>query len=316
MSILARYRGAVNSFQTQFSIEYLIIGGGGGGGGDIGGGGGAGGYRSSVIGENSGNNSPAEPIVQVNLGETFEVTVGAGSPGVLADSGGTVSSDGLNGVATSIVFPAETISALGGGGGGGYLNVSPFSSRPGKSGGSGGGGSYAVQGGNGSVYGTSGGSGNNTVSHGRASGGGGGGASASGANAPSQDNGGAGGAGISSSITGTLVTRGGGGGGGIGNNSTGSGGAAGTGGGGEGGDLALFSGTPGDINTGGGGGGSIGGQAVDFQKGSSGGSGVVILRYPAKLRLTVGSGLISSTTTSGVVKITQFTAGTDTITVG
>ena len=46
----------------------------------------------------------------------------------------------------------------------------------------------------------------------------------------------------------------------------------------------------------------------------AGGSGVVILRYPAGNTINVGSGLTSSTATDGDFKVTTFTAGTDTIT--
>jgi len=61
--------------------------------------------------------------------------------------------------------------------------------------------------------------------------------------------------------------------------------------------------TSGTANTGGGGGGKQG----------LGGSGVVIIKYPATRSLTVGAGLTSSTTTSGDYKITTFTAGTDSV---
>jgi hypothetical protein len=37
------------------------------------------------------------------------------------------------------------------------------------------------------------------------------------------------------------------------------------------------------------------------------------LRYPDSVTLTIGVGLTSSTTTSGGLKITSFTAGTDTV---
>ena len=48
-------------------------------------------------------------------------------------------------------------------------------------------------------------------------------------------------------------------------------------------------------------------------KGGNGGSGVVILRYPANKTLTIGGGLTSTTSTVGENKVTVFTAGTDTI---
>ena len=45
----------------------------------------------------------------------------------------------------------------------------------------------------------------------------------------------------------------------------------------------------------------------------TGGSGIVIVRYPNTYTITVGAGLTSSTTTDGSDKVTSFTAGTDTI---
>ena len=62
----------------------------------------------------------------------------------------------------------------------------------------------------------------------------------------------------------------------------------------------------GDANTGGGGGGVPG-------AGTTGGSGVVILRYPSVNNITVGAGLTSTTFTEGSNKVTVFTAGTGTI---
>ena len=72
--------------------------------------------------------------------------------------------------------------------------------------------------------------------------------------------------------------------------------------------------TSGTANTGGGGGG-LGGQTnagLGYSSGT-GGSGIVIIRYPNTYTITVGSGLTSSTTTDGSDKVTSFTAGTDTI---
>jgi hypothetical protein len=40
---------------------------------------------------------------------------------------------------------------------------------------------------------------------------------------------------------------------------------------------------------------------------------VVIVRYPNTLTITVGSGLTSTTTTTGTDKVTTFTAGSDNI---
>jgi hypothetical protein len=66
------------------------------------------------------------------------------------------------------------------------------------------------------------------------------------------------------------------------------------------------------VNTGGGGGGGTGYDAANGYPGS-GGSGVVILRYPNTYTITVGSGLTSITTSVGTDKVTVFTAGTDTV---
>jgi hypothetical protein len=43
---------------------------------------------------------------------------------------------------------------------------------------------------------------------------------------------------------------------------------------------------------------------------SNGGSGVVILRYPVDLTITIGAGLTGSTATDGAFKVSTITAGT------
>jgi hypothetical protein len=72
--------------------------------------------------------------------------------------------------------------------------------------------------------------------------------------------------------------------------------------------LAV-AGTP---NTGGGGGRGVSQGATIVA--ASGGSGVVILRYPSYYTLSVGAGLTSTTSTVGSNKVTTFTAGTGIIT--
>jgi hypothetical protein len=69
------------------------------------------------------------------------------------------------------------------------------------------------------------------------------------------------------------------------------------------------------VNTGGGGGGD--GDLNAGTTGGSGGSGIVILRYPDTLPAftSIGGGLTYSITTSGGYRIYQFTAGTGTVTV-
>jgi hypothetical protein len=44
--------------------------------------------------------------------------------------------------------------------------------------------------------------------------------------------------------------------------------------------------------------------------GGNGGSGVVILRYPAAYNITIGAGLTGSTETIGFAKVTTITQGT------
>jgi hypothetical protein len=44
--------------------------------------------------------------------------------------------------------------------------------------------------------------------------------------------------------------------------------------------------------------------------GFTGGSGLVILRYPASLTITIGAGLTGSTSTVGANKVTTITQGT------
>jgi hypothetical protein len=57
------------------------------------------------------------------------------------------------------------------------------------------------------------------------------------------------------------------------------------------------------------------GSAGDQSNSVNGASGVVIIRYPATQSFSIGAGLTSSTTTVGDDKVTQFTAGTGTVTV-
>jgi hypothetical protein len=268
-------------------FTYLVIGAGGGGGTGAnvtnlaaGGGGGAGGYRCNVTGENTGGGLSAETALLLESG-SYTVTIGAGGTGaVAADTNGT-----QGGVS---VF--ASVRSYGGGGG--------SKPSPGFFGGSGSGaGAQGTPAGLGlSGQGSNGGVGANS------GGGGGGGASAVG-QAGTTDNGGDGGAGVSSSITGSSVGRAGGGGGG--SNSSNPGGD-GTQGGGTGGNQ-FTNATAGTVNTGGGGGGGRIGNAAN------GGSGVVILKYPDSITLTIGGGLTSSTSTAGGFKTTTFTAGTDTV---
>ena len=277
---------------TPLTVDFLVVGGGAGATSDISGGGGAGGLRTSY-GSSSGGGASAETSLDLLIATDYTVTVGAGGTGVVS-SGGSA----LNG--SNSVF--STITSIGGGGGHRVGN--------GATGGSGGGvgrgnsGSYTPGSGT-ADQGYAGGPDTGAVA-----GTGGGGASAvggnsSGAGNPSQ--GGVGGAGLAVSIAGSSVTYAGGGGGG-GYYSTG--GSGGSGGGGTGGTgNAQNNASNGTPNTGGGAGGGEQNSTVA----RSGGSGVVILRYPDTYTITIGAGLTGSTATDGTDKVTTFTAGTGNI---
>ena len=276
-------------------FDFLVIAGGGAGAGQsgtntYGGGGGAGGYRSSVVGELSGGSAVAESALFLAPG-TVTVTVGAGAAGV---SGFNTSPN----VASNSEF--ASIISVGGGFGGGYY----ISNGQGGSAGGGGVAEQAIQRtplGGIPKMGRNGGS--PSGGPGSTAGGGGGGAQNVGATAVTTT-GGNGGSGISSSINGSPVTRGGGGGGGA----TTTAGTGGAGGGGNGGAVNA-NGSPGTANTGGGGGGAAR-QGAGDSAGGNGGSGVVIIKYPDTITLTIDPGLTSSTSTAGGFKTTTFTAGT------
>jgi hypothetical protein len=116
---------------------------------------------------------------------------------------------------------------------------------------------------------------------------------------------------LQSSITGSYYS--GGGGGGTVGNSAGGGGNGGGGGGGAFASGDYFPGTPGSTNTGGGGGG--GGNVGQDPTPGSGGSGIVVLKYPDTATISnPGGGLTFSTPApAGGFKVTSFTAGTGTI---
>jgi len=262
------------------AIDYLVIAGGAAGGtGDRGAGGGAGGYRESK--------SPTAPWTASPLATSTSITAAATTYPIIVGGGGAGVPLGT-GVGTSgspSVF--STITSAGGGGGGGGGSPAPTPTNQGLTGGSGGGSGIlgipnntTLPGGAGNTppvsppQGNNGGWGqyiNNAGS------GGGGGAGAVGCNAigPVPGRGGAGGNGVTTSITSSPVTYAGGG-GGAGDNGPKSGG---TGGGGAAGAPGL-KGVDGTANTGGGGGG--GGSGANPGPGgtfSSGGSGIVVIRY-------------------------------------
>lgn len=212
---------------------------------------------------------------------------GGGGGGVISNS--LIATVGTFAITVSDNSSAFGFTALKGGYGSFYDSAGePPDYVPAQSGGSGGGGSV------GSTSGASGtvGQGNNggTAS---SAGGGGGGAGGVGGN-PSGLNGGTGGLGFASSITGTVVTYGGGGGG----SSTGVGiGGAGNGGGGNGASNT----TPPTNGINGRGGG--GGAANTTYGSTTGGDGVVIIRYTTS-QITATGGVI---TTDGLSTIHTFT---------
>ena len=156
------------------------------------------------------------------------------------------------------------------------------STNNGGNGGSGGGSGYNSTGGTGTTgQGTNGG---NTLPLGTGDGGGGGGSSTAGSG-PNK------GSGSAISITGSSVTYAAGGDGGAA--STNAAGAAGT------------------ANSGN---GSKGNGGTTNTTCGAGGSGIVILKYPDTLTITIGAGLTGTTASpSGGYKVTSFTAGTGTV---
>ena len=263
-------------------VSYMVVAGGGGGGGRHGGGGGAGGFREDKSPVTPYTASPLEGAGPITVTATaFPITVGGGgTAGVFAPTPTTNGGQG-----GSSIF--STITSAGGGGGGTAVSSTPCGATT-LAGGSGGGGTHcgpSVAGGNGNTppvspaQGTNGGTGLATVPY---NGGGGGGATAAGGAAGGA--GGVGGAGATTSINASSTTFAGGGGGGA---YVGSGGAGGSGGGGGGsgsGNGPSFQATAGTVNTGGGGGGTGNMQAcqpgpTSPQIGSTGGSGIVIIRY-------------------------------------
>jgi hypothetical protein len=258
--------------------DYLVVAGGGGGGGRCGGGGGAGGIIYNNESFSAGN---------------YNVTIGAGGIGAVAQSNNYLFALGSNGSNSSII--GNNINKVAIGGGRGAASGSNGYGSP-SSGGSGGGSVTAGLGSGGIRTGelgtinqgyNGGNSIGGTLNEGRCySGSGGGGAGASGYSNSIQsgDNAkpGGGGIGIQLSISGTPVYYAGGGGGGVHELSNQTNSLGGNGGGGSGGKLANVAAQAGTANTGGGGGG---GGANNIGSGFSGaggngGSGIVIIRYP------------------------------------
>jgi hypothetical protein len=251
---------------SPFSANYLVVAGGGSGGSQYGGGGGAGGLKTTTT--YGGSGAPLSLLKST----AYNVTVGAGGAGVIYST--SPSNNGENSIFDSVTAT--------GGGYGGYFFGGSTASTGGNSGGSGGGGGMGLTAGVSTPGGiaTPAGEGFNGGNGYRGSGtdykgGGGGGAGAAGQNATDSGyaQGGIGGAGLEVNIIGGTGNYYAGGGGGSGNTS---GGAGGIGGGGSAGGAAVDT-KSGIINTGGGGGGML--PHVGPYSGS-GGSGIVILRYP------------------------------------
>lgn len=284
----------------ELAIEYLVVAGGGGAGGSSGtsiasGGGGAGGYRSSVIGESSGGGNGAEATLSLSVDTAYNVTIGAGGNG-----GGPGFATGSKGQDTSF----HTVTSLGGGGGGTWSNAA----TSGGSGGAAGENGQSLNGAAGTTnQGYAGGNDSGYDNGSPSSGGGGGGAGGVGGNTANTSTGGSGGPGVVSWITNSAVTYAAGGGGAA----NGTAGTSATGGNGRQGTTGR--GSNGNNNTGGGGGGSLTNGTEAAQQGGNGGSGVVILRYPNGLSITLSAGLTGSTSTIGQYKVTEITAGTGTV---
>ncbi len=294
---------------TPLTVDYLVVAGGGGSGTNFSGGGGAGGLRTSY-GSISGGGSSSESTPTLSTNTAYTVTIGGGG--------------GLNGQGGNSTF--NTITSTGGGKGAGWQ-------QPTSVGGSGGGqgvfnpGTYFLDGAAGTAgQGYKGGGYyfNNLAS----AAGGGGGAGQAGQHGLNPT-GGYGGDGIAVSIlsvsnattasvgevTGSLVYYAGGGGGSAMNPSGSVGGAGGTGGGGNGANDTGGANSTNEAGTANTGGGAGGGSRYSGQ-GKTGGSGVIILRYPDDYAITVGSGITQasgSPFTDGSNKISVFTAGTGNI---
>jgi len=233
------------------SMDTLIVAGGGAGGNWHAGGGGAGGMITY-------NTTPSAG--------TYTMTVGAGG------AGGTTSVGSQGG--SSVAFSQSTV---GGGRGGNYNNAT----LAGNGGSGAGGNGQDDQNTRGTGTAGQGSDGGNGWSGGSHAGGGGGGKGATGGTGQNQQTAGNGGAGGTNDYrTGSNVTYAGGGGGGVWHN-TSTGGTGGTGGGGNG----SYNGnnnppTAGTDNTGGGGGGSgAQGDNTSYASQTTGGSGIIVVRY-------------------------------------
>ncbi len=273
---------SISNTPTDNIVSYVVVA---GGGGTQEGGGGAGGYREVISPSSPYSGSPLDgypsaPNRVTVTAQGYSVVVGAG--GAVGTPSPTNPQPPTTTGQPGSVSTFATITSAGGGGGGKYTN-NPGDRNKGLPGGSGGGsaahGNPAPQ--------TAGGTGNTpptTPPQGQNGGpsnggypnfgGGGGGAGGVGnTGVPGPGGGAPGGAGVTSSITGSAVGRAGGGGGGISapNGFSPSPGFGGGNGGCQPASPPLTTG--GTANTGGGGGGTW------SAPGTTGGSGIVVIRY-------------------------------------
>jgi len=287
------------------SVQYLVSA---GGGGASNGGGGGGGYRTGTL--------------AVSHATNLTLEVGGGGAGALQH---------VNNAARGSDSIFSTITSTGGGGG---IKQYDGATTDADGGSGGGGGGYpATRKGSGNTPSTTPSQGNDGAGGtfgANYSGGGGGGAGAAGT-AGSGTTPGNGGVGATTTIISTTeagtysvgevsggsVYFSGGGAGGSKNDTAGY--TPGTGGLGGGGDTSASrpgGGQAGAAKTGGGGGGpAYLGVYTSTESGGNGGSGTVILRYPATNTLTKSVGLTGTVDvlTSGSEKIAVFTAGTGTV---
>jgi hypothetical protein len=243
---------------VALTADVLVVAGGGGGASNLGGGGGAGGLLFA-------STQSFAPTTG------YGVTVGAGGAGGIYSGG---QQTGANGINSSVIGGAISLTAIAGGGGDGQILTS------------GSGGSSGGTRGAGTVGTATSGQGNlGATGLVGAVGGGGGGAGTAGTQGSAGYNGGAGGLGLATysqwgastslgqNVSGTYYFAGGGGGAGYSTSGGTSGGTGGVGGGGVGKYQTGIAATNGTVNTGGG-----GGATVDTT-GGAGGSGIVIIRY-------------------------------------
>ncbi len=279
----------VNTSSRAFSVDvifvppyittdFLLIAGGGGGGGEYtsGNSGAAGGGAGGYICSVTGEFS-GRSSSPVNK---IDFTPATNYSVTIGGGGPGGANPGTNSTGSNSSIAGSditTITALGGGAGSYRWHVGSYIGGPGGSGGGG-----ASEGAGGAGTANQGYDGANALGYGNRGGGGGG--------AGSAGSGYSGGSGLASSISGSSVTRAYGGSG----SSSGNPGAA-------------------SANTGNGGDGGFGYNTS--QRGGAGGSGIAIFKYPSSRSMTVGSGLVSSTQTSGSYKITTITSGTGNVSI-